>query len=110
MESNKFLKIKTIFFNAPGNPSRLKRAAYLFFSTILGILLSLIAYAFIEIGYLRWAGSQNLVVSFYGNCALPLTMRGAFLVFGAVGGFFLGRVWWRKVYIERIWAKKYPIK
>ena len=97
-----------MFLKDTGNPSRLKKAVYLSAATILGVILSIIAHAVIEINYLRWAESQNLIVPFYGGCALPLGLRIALLVLGAVGGFFLGRVWWRKVYIERVWAKKYP--
>ena len=95
-----------MFFNAPGNPSRLKKTAYLIAATILGALLSIIAHALIEMKYLRWAESQNISVPFYGGCALPPAMRILLLVLGAVGGFFLGRVWWRKVYIDKTWAKK----
>jgi hypothetical protein len=96
-----------MFFNAPGNPSQLKKAIYLSASTILGVLLSFIVHAFIEIRYLRWAESHGRSVIFYGGCALPPALRIALLLLGIVGGFLLGRFWWRKVYIERVWAKKY---
>jgi len=96
-----------MFFNAPTNPTRLKKAVYLAASTILGILLSLIAHAIIEINYLNWALSQGKSVTFYGGCALAPTLRISLLLLGVLGGFFLGRFWWRKVYIERVWAKKH---
>ena len=97
-----------MFFNAPGNPSRLKRIVYLFAATSLGVLLSFVAHALIESSYLRWAESQGLIAPFYGGCTLPPALQIGLLALGAIGGFFLGRLWWRKVYIERIWAKKYP--
>ncbi len=89
-----------MFFNAPGNPSRLKRVIYLSGATILGVILSFIAHAFIEIGYLRWAESHSLAVSFYNGCALLPTLQIALLVFGAIGGFLIGQKWWHIVYID----------
>jgi H+/Cl- antiporter ClcA len=96
-----------MFVNAPENPSQLKKAAYLCAATILGILLSFIAHAIIEIVYLHRAESQGKVVTFYGSCALPPVLQILLLALGAIGGFLLGRFWWRKVYIERVWARKY---
>lgn len=95
-----------MFFRPPKNPSRLKRVAYLFCSVILGVLLSLIAHALIEMSYLSWAGKQNLAVTFYNGCVLLPVFQIALVLSGAVGGFFLGRFWWRIVYIERFWEKK----
>lgn len=87
-----------MFLSAPENPTRLKKAAYLLTAAILGILLSFIVHATIEIGYLTWAESQNLAVPFYGGCALPYTLQIALFAFGAAGGLLLGRFWWRKIY------------
>lgn len=90
-----------MFFNKPGSPNKLKKAIYLFSAIILGILLSFITHAFIEIGYLRWAESRNMTVIFYNGCALLPLFQVLILLFGAIGGFFLGRFWWRKIYIEK---------
>ena len=98
-----------MFFNEPKNPSRLKRAVYLSAATILGIILSFIAHALIEIGYLHWAESQGRIVFLSGGCALPWVLRSPLFVLGAVGGFFLGRFWWRKIYIERVRTKNKKI-
>lgn len=95
-----------MIFKAPGQPTKTKKIIYLIASTILGILLSFIAHIIIEINYLKWASNHNLIVSFYNGCALsPAFQIGLFLV-GVIGGFFLGRFWWRKIYIERVWEKK----
>lgn len=95
-----------MFFNAPEKPTKLKKTIYLSASVILGLLLSFIVHALIEISYLNWASRQEIVVPFYCGCALPPVIQVALLLAGAIGGFFLGRFWWRKVYIERVWAKK----
>ena len=95
-----------MFLSAPGKPSRLKQAVYLLASTILGLLLSFLLHAFLETNYLFLAESRGWQLSFYGGCALPPLVQITLWLLGAVGGFFLGRFWWRKVYIERVWAKK----
>lgn len=95
-----------MFLNAPKNPSRLKRAVYLCAWTILGIMLSFFVHAYIEISYLNWAESHEKYVTFYHGCALSPILQLALLALGAIGGFFLGRFWWRKIYIERVWEKK----
>jgi hypothetical protein len=95
-----------MIFKAPGQPTKTKKTIYLIASTILGLLLSFIAHILIEINYLKWISNHKLVVSFYNGCALlPAFQIGLFLL-GAIGGFFLGRFWWRKIYIERVWEKK----
>ncbi len=98
-----------MFFNNPENPTKLKKSVYLFASTILGVLLSFIAHALIEINYLRWAEKHNYAVTFYGGCALPWALQIGLLLAGIVGGFLLGRWWWQKVYVERVWAKNKKI-
>jgi len=97
---------EAMFFRAPGKPTGLKQAVYLIAATILGLILSFIVHAFIEISYLRWAENQSLTVPFYNGCALIPLLQIALLVFGVIGGFFLGRLWWRKIYIERVWVKR----
>ncbi|KKR02327.1 MAG: hypothetical protein UT29_C0004G0020 [Candidatus Yanofskybacteria bacterium GW2011_GWA1_39_13] len=94
-----------MIFKAPGQPTTLKHVAYLITATFFGLILSFIIHALIEMGYLRWADSQGLLVPFYGGCALTPTIQIGIWVVGAVGGFLLGRFGWRKVYVERIWEK-----
>ena len=79
----------------------------MFSSTILGILLSYLAHAVIEINYLNWLASRGEAVIFYGGCALWPPLQIALWLAGAIGGFVLGRFWWRKVYVERVWAKRF---
>lgn len=95
-----------MFFNAPGKPTRFKKTVYLIAAVILGMLLSFIAHAMIEINYLSWAISRDLAVPFYNGCALPPVLSSWLLLLGAIGGFFLGRFWWRLIYVDRVWVKK----
>lgn len=92
-----------MIFKPPGEPTRVKKAVYLFASTILGVLLSFIAHGLIEISYLNWAISRHQVVVFYGGCALLPVFQTGILAVGIVGGFFLGRFWWQKIYVEKVW-------
>lgn len=85
--------------NKPKNPTKLKEAVYLLSSAILGILLSFLAHAFIEMNYLSWAKSQNLIVYFYNGCALSPIVQYSLLFAGAIGGLALGRFWWKKLYL-----------
>jgi uncharacterized membrane protein YgaE (UPF0421/DUF939 family) len=96
---------KNMFFRSPGKPTRLKQITYIIAAIILGLILSLIIHAFIEIGYLQWAENKSLTVSFYNGCALTPLLQIILMVLGAISGFFLGHIWWRKIYIERSWIK-----
>lgn len=95
-----------MFFNSPGEPTKIKKTIYLLASTVLGLFLSILAHAAVEINYLHWAESRGQAIFFYGSCALPPLFQIALWLVGAFGGFFLGQFWWRKIYIERCWQKK----
>jgi len=95
-----------MFLNTPGKSTRLKKTVYLSASVVLGLLLSFIAHALIEINYLHQLASQGRVARFYGDCALSPALQIALLLLGAIGGYFLGCFWWQKVYVDRTWAKK----
>jgi len=95
-----------MFTGSPKNPTKLKYTIYLIASTILGILLSFIAHAVIEINYLNWAQKQGIAVTFYNGCALLPSVQISLLLLGTIGGFFLGRLWWHKIYIEKLWTGK----
>lgn len=94
-----------MLFGSPGKATALKKIIYITASIFLGLILSFIAHAFIELRYLSWAASQNILVTFYGGCALSPQVRITLLLIGVIGGFYLGRLWWRKLYVERTWAK-----
>ena len=94
-----------MFIKTVGEVTRLKHIVYLSAATLLGLLLSFLVHAFIEMEYLSWAAEQGKAVTFYGSCALPTLLQLALWVAGGVGGFYLGRFWWRMVYIDRVWAR-----
>jgi hypothetical protein len=83
-----------------------KKTIYLCASTFLGILLSYIVHAAVEIMYLNHALASGQSVKWYshfglGSCALPPYIQYGLLAAGIVGGYWLGRWWWRIVYIEK---------
>lgn len=94
-----------MFFRAPGQPTRLKKVIYLIGFIILGLLLSLIAHAILEMSYLQWLANHERIATFYGGCALRPSIQAALWLLGAGGGSFLGLFCWRKVYVERSWEK-----
>jgi len=75
----------------------MKKAIYLILFTILGILFSFIVHAVIEILYLKYASH----IFWSGGCALPAWLKYGLFILGAVGGFLLGRIGWRIVYVEK---------
>jgi hypothetical protein len=84
----------------------MKRSFYIFMTVILGLLLSFILHALIEMLYINHLisigklpqGSYPLGLYW---CALPDWTYYSLLVLGIVGGYFLGVNWWRIVYIEK---------
>jgi len=82
----------------------MKKAIYLIASSFLGLLLSIIAHALIEINYLKFTDPNKVVwasILGNGNCALPFYFQIGLPLLGIIGGYFLGRFWWRVVYIEK---------
>lgn len=92
------------------NPTPAKKTVYLIAATILGILLSIIAHVIIEKIYLDWAIQNDKTIVWYpvfraGQCALHPAIQIGLLVLGALGGLLIGRLWWRLVYIDRVWSR-----
>jgi len=91
-----------MFLSTPGKPTKTKNKIYLLASTLLGIFLTLLICASLELNYLNWMMKKELTANLNADYALI----GICLIIGAVGGFFVGGIWWRKLYVERVWAKK----
>lgn len=84
----------------------MKKFIYITLSIILGILLSFILHALIEIIYLKIAMAGGLTVqwtSLFGkaSCSLPLIVQILLLSGGIFTGYFLGNYWWQLIYIKR---------
>lgn len=86
--------------------SPLKHVVYLVAATFLGLLLSLILHAGIEMLFLRILIREGLTVRWFGGCALPFEVQYFLLFGGVIIGFMTGRYWWRKMYIEKVWCQE----
>ncbi|MFA5986375.1 MAG: hypothetical protein WC819_03445 [Parcubacteria group bacterium] len=87
---------RVVQFVAPGEPTVTKKIVYLIAATILGALVGIVACALVEFSQLNSPGGDHIGPIFYW----------VLLLLGAVGGFLSGRVWWRKIYVEKVWARR----
>lgn len=81
-----------------------KKTIYIILAIILGLFLSFIVHAGIEIFYINHLLEKEVLPqpsSLTHQCYLPSFLQIILLLAGLLGGYFLGRFWWRKVYIER---------
>jgi dolichol kinase len=80
----------------------MKKTIYIILAAFLGLILSFIAHAVIEIVYLSWAEEHARTVKWVtvwgGNCALPLWLIYLLPILGIIFGIILGFFWWKKVY------------
>ncbi len=78
----------------------IKKIIYIILWSFLGLILSFIAHAIIEILYLNYALAHNLTVTWAlgGACALPLWLIILLPVLGIIFGLYLGLLSWHKVY------------
>jgi hypothetical protein len=95
-----------IFSKTPPTPTETKRIVYLISWMVLGMLFDFLVYIFIETKYLNWALSHNATLTAFTDKGIWPFLHFCLIIIGAIGGYFLGKVWWRKVYIERYWEKK----
>ena len=82
----------------------MKKFVYIILWVILGLVLSFVAHAIIEILYLRWANNNNVVIHWVlnGDCALPLWLIIILPILGIIVGLWCGFVAWRKIYVEHV--------
>jgi len=84
----------------------MKKTIYITLAAVLGLLLSFIAHAGIEILYLNWAEKYDLPIKWVtigsAGCALPLWLIVLLPILGILGGVLLGFFGWKKVYLEQI--------
>lgn len=79
----------------------LKKIIYIFLTMVLGLILSFIFHALIEIIYINYLLGKGILPkpsAITSKCYLPSALQ-VFLIFaGLIGGYFLGQFWWKKVY------------
>jgi len=80
----------------------MKKIIFIVLAIILGIILSFLVHAIIEIVYLSWVIKSNASiewVSVFGEedkCALPIWLIYLLPVLGIIFGFWLGLYLWQK--------------
>ncbi|MBI5404958.1 MAG: hypothetical protein HY976_01900 [Candidatus Kerfeldbacteria bacterium] len=94
---------------ATGPQPTWKRPLYLGLTVVLGVILSYVLHSGLEIWYLSVAEGNGWTIVWtkhlgVGSCALPWWVQYGLLAVGIIGGYELGRTWWRLVYVERRWA------
>ena len=81
----------------------IKKTIYIISTMFLGLLLSFLAHAGIEIWYINRllaAGRPPQASSLTHSCFLPASLQIILLLAGLIGGYLLGRMWWRIIYVE----------
>jgi len=78
----------------------MKKIAYIFLTAILGLLLSLIIHAILEIILIAWASKQNIILTanLNGSCFLPNWLNFSLTLFGLGFGLLIGFKWWNIIY------------
>ena len=78
---------------------------------VLGLLLSFIAHVIIEIVYIKYALSKEIVLTNHmafghGYCVMPVWLQILLPILGITLGVLAGRFFWRVIYIEELNLKK----
>jgi len=79
---------------------------------VLGVLLSFIVHAALEMSYIQYALSHDIIplnqnALGYGYCALPVWLQTLLIIAGVVGGYFAGTYFWRIIYVEKRFKKRW---
>lgn len=82
---------------AAGPQPSWKRPVYLITTSVLGLLMVLLA----QILWLTLVDDKNLAPTSWLGVSFSLQI--IVLVIGVIGGFLVGRIWWQWVYIDRRW-------
>ncbi len=102
-----------MFSHTPPNPTPTKKVIYLISWTVLGALLGILARILLELRYLNWiqhsnwAQENSTAIIFYNGSVLHPALGAGLFIAGALLGFFLGRFFWQKIYVEQIYWKKF---
>lgn len=84
----------------------MKKLLYLFLWVLLGLKASFVAHAILEMAEIKYSFAQGLIpynITFLGlggYCVLPIGAQVILLLFGAIGGFWAGMYFWKKLYTK----------
>jgi hypothetical protein len=93
----------------------MKKFFYILLTIFLTLELSFLLHIWFEVQYIKSALAKGVALSnayFLGlfYCVLPWWLQYGLLIIAIVGGYYLGQLWWRMVYIEKKhwhnWRKK----
>ena len=76
----------------------------------MGFFVGVLLHVIVESVFLEWAVKSGRDITWYAGCSLNPLIQIVLLVVGVVGGYLLGAMWWRLVYIERKWAAGFKKK
>jgi len=81
-------------------PINMKKYIYIFAWIVLGLLLSLLVHAIMEMAYVKYAMAKGIILvnhtAFgFGYCVLPIYPQAILLILGILGGLFAGRFFGR---------------
>jgi uncharacterized protein YneF (UPF0154 family) len=80
---------------------KIKKTIYVALVMVLGLILSFIAHAIIEIFYINYSLSRGIIPkpsALTPKCYLPSLLQIFLILAGLLGGYFLGQKWWNKIY------------
>jgi hypothetical protein len=89
----------------------MKKYIYIISWVVLVLLLSFLAHAGLEIATINYAAQNEIILTNYtafgyGYCVLPTIVQITLILSGIVGGFLLGRYFWRTIYVEKRYESK----
>jgi hypothetical protein len=80
---------------------KIKKTIYIALVMVLGLILSFLIHAIIEIFYINYSLSRGIILKpsvLTSKCYLPSILQ-IFLIFaGLLGGYIFGQKWWNKIY------------
>ncbi|MBW6440844.1 hypothetical protein K0B03_02310 [Patescibacteria group bacterium] len=84
----------------------MKKEIYIFLFIILGILLSFLLHALIEISYINllWTNYERYGMNLKFSQLYTIHTIGTIIILGVgiIFGFIQGKFWWKKIYIEKM--------
>jgi len=95
----KFFKSKVITKNLKRIKMKITKKIYTTLTIILGLMVSFILHAIIEIIYISYSLSKNIEIqpsAINSKCYLPSALQIFLILAGLLGGYFLGKICWKK--------------